>query len=1428
VSATSLRASGKSSVLLDEMKYHLVSNWYLDSLLKIREIRSCQREVCEFCSKVSRTSIKHHASAAAARVPEACQRDRTTASILSAHHSHFHLLQDGIANGTSIVKQQALLALLRLLGSDPSSSSSSSSSASSSSSSSAAAAAVAADGSGPAAARALFRTHGLGAQLATLTTRDITVQGKFDEDLAFAFVTLLSVLLRDGLRRNLDVLTGPVIRMLLLAIAHGHAALMQSDSTTAHIVPRAKVAAVDPKASARADRAASLLGFGPAAPVVASSASSSAGGSGGVVHSSSGEAASLRQQFQAFFRPSAVSAAAVNSGSGGGSGGGSGHAAAAHSRIPLPRDIRGTVSPCDAALYVLHRATSITDEAEEAALAAAAASGSGNAGAVGQADISSEKALAAHAAMARDEIRTACSSAGLAILCVLATDCARTVAEMTHLPAPPLPSAAFLASLPDAATAAAIGSGVPARHVQTVFRLRLLLQVMEDSIFLAQSNISVVASGTVATAILKNTASSSSSSASSSASSPSEHERELPQRLTVVCVLLNVVEWCVQHLHRIGLVPSNSNVAISSVAVGTKRALGDAGDRTSTGPSASKAASQEHPLLDVMQGCLRVLINLSNNHRPGCRAVMDSWQFPFRSQSNSQSQSQSQSHSERDEGDDAEDEDDPQAWGIAVIAGVISAFASSSNAHASSSAEHGPSKRRKVGDESSPHQAPGHGQQPQKLGLSHFDALVHACGLLANCVEHEPRARHTLAHTWLRSGPSALGVSRSEAAALLSASAPLPGGAKGSERMPALAFLCWLFVGRWNKLDLKVVDNDASKQKMVDVDGDAKEADAEDEAEGEEEGRDFEADDLVVAAYLALLLGCAMREEHVAETVILASLRAIISEPSGGSADDAYCLAVMSTVLRAFIALQTHAGVLTEEALGHVETVQAIFDHIKHRNNSGADSTASSASRARMTTAPGGPAAATKPAEAADPSATGWSWASAAAAWRSSHDSNPAPAKPATTMAPVPRADVVFGRTWAAQPAPAVAAAAPRSAAPSGTASRAASASVSATASPKRNTSTSATNAIMGSPLRSAVASVAAKRMADEAGSGDEGEGDGGSGSESGSDASLSADRLSTRSPARLPASSKVTPKNSPLRPAGRTSALASAVSSPLRSPTRSAASGSAAAGPAASASASASAASSALPSPEANKRPAARPVPATLSMRLAEPESAPTSTTSTPSRAGLFSSNVSVASLSPDPRARTISRVSAATSASGSATTSSSSNTGSNGSSASLTSPAQLKVVRSAHVASSGSPASQGLGASPSRLSSLLGSPNSPSSALGALAARLARPAKPEVLAVNRGPASWAARRAANEADDDDGEDDYDGDEGEGEGEEGGAVSAASLASSAAVQRALGSSASANLGLNKATTGRRVYGSAKPAARPSSFASGGDFSFDD
>ena len=152
-----------------------------------------------------------------------------------------------------------------------------------------------------------------------------------------------------------------------------------------------------------------------------------------------------------------------------------------------------------------------------------------------------------------------------------------------------------------------------------------------------------------------------------------------------------------------------------------------------------------------------------------------------------------------------------------------------------------------------------------------------ALGLLVNCTEQHVANRQALASmsacgfVWCVS--SWYIAHRSVGCGSCAAELPSPAG--GGDQQPACLLLARLFAARSSALGLDAVAAGSAATPPQQQGGDD----------------DIDADDLVSAAYLALLLGCAVRDHAASKAVVAAALPAGSFEP-------------LVQVLRAFVLLQ--------------------------------------------------------------------------------------------------------------------------------------------------------------------------------------------------------------------------------------------------------------------------------------------------------------------------------------------------------------------------------------------------------------------------------------------------------------------------------------------------------------------------------------------
>ena len=288
---------------------------------------------------------------------------------------------------------------------------------------------------------------------------------------------------------------------------------------------------------------------------------------------------------------------------------------------------------------------------------------------------------------------------------------------------------------------------------------------------------------------------------------------------------------------------------------------------------ANVSAVTDDPVMDILHAALRVLMNLTNNVSAGCAAVIAAQPIA------------THAIAARD-------------WGIAVVVRVAVDF-------------HSPRALIQRGKGTIPsvrvrrEVVPSVGMTATAattagVSASHFDALVLSAGFLANCIELDPGARIALRR---------IIVSASDITQVPPSVTRLDCGG-----LTAVDFFCWLFASRFAR--------------MHELGG------------GAAGGGDatFEAEDVVLSAYIALLLGVCAREEQSSDIHVLASLGVMLrlidndsasSSSSSSSSTESPTVVgarALSFALRAFVAVQTSAGVLTEEALGHVTSVQETLD----------------------------------------------------------------------------------------------------------------------------------------------------------------------------------------------------------------------------------------------------------------------------------------------------------------------------------------------------------------------------------------------------------------------------------------------------------------------------------------------------------------------
>ncbi len=483
------------------------------------------------------------------------------------------------------------------------------------------------------------------------------------------------------------------------------------------------------------------------------------------------------------------------------------HAAAAcppPTSLPLPLPLAGRMPSHDLALYLLYRALAVAEACE-------GAEGEGAAHAEDSPALA--RALSSALEGTRAAARSACGGRGMDVVASIGVDAGRCLRDLAVEPLWTPPSPAMLSSLastpgPGAAlTAAALRAGLPARSALPLARLRLAAHALEDASFLSAENAGALAACTLPSTLLFPSAPPSS-------------------RLTLVACLLAL---------------------------------------TRAASSALARAGEGGPVRDAQTLLMRVLINVSNGHKPGCEAIAGASLRPIGAEGGAPPWGLPAPDSRRIAGDGG-------CWGVAVIVDVIAAHCFVGAAGSGSD---------------------GAGAGRRKGGPS-FDSLVTALGLLANVVEGSTAAREGLGR--VRVDLPRAGVRQADVLALAAVSVGEGAPCTGSSGVGLLA---------------AVLADRARRMGLT----------------GEGEGG-AEADDVVVGAYTALTLGCVGAGPGNARSLVLRSLSACLSPPPPGAAWYTPAVDVVALSLRAYLALQAQAGLLSEETVASVGAVQGVLDAI--------------------------------------------------------------------------------------------------------------------------------------------------------------------------------------------------------------------------------------------------------------------------------------------------------------------------------------------------------------------------------------------------------------------------------------------------------------------------------------------------------------------
>jgi hypothetical protein len=295
-------------------------------------------------------------------------------------------------------------------------------------------------------------------------------------------------------------------------------------------------------------------------------------------------------------------------------------------------------------------------------------------------------------------------------------------------------------------------------------------------------------------------------------------------------------------------------------------------------PSAQVGVDVDQPIMLLLHGSLRLVVNLTNHHTGGCRGVFAATRPLLAGAADTSEKS----------------DVDNMPWGLRVVCRVVL------------------SSR----------------QRCSILSQSHawFDALVLALGLLTNCLEHDASTRAALASgTCLVAAPSAClsaMITRLEGASSTHSERALQRDSSvartGSKRVSVLAVLCNLFCEYYGSITSSAAPAAAAAVTIEDS-GPA-------------------VDVVVVAAYVGMVLACCMQRNRINQRAVLAMVGPEIMMTSGYASDVAHpgksprlhpALGAIKHVSRIFVSLQTDAGILTDETLQHVVAVEGLLDHIQ-------------------------------------------------------------------------------------------------------------------------------------------------------------------------------------------------------------------------------------------------------------------------------------------------------------------------------------------------------------------------------------------------------------------------------------------------------------------------------------------------------------------
>ena len=605
----------------------------------------------------------------------------------------------------------------------------------------------------------------------------------------------------------------------------------------------------------------------------------------------------------------------------------------------LPRGPPGssTPAPRDVALYLLWRVTHVPTEDDCIGALDVSDAGDVIRGATAGGD-ASMAAIAAAVGATRDAVPTAMQGYAPALL-VAELFCAGEAASLWlrgGLSAPPAsPMQATrgksVSSTVRSAAAVALASIVAPRFVAQMRRCLLLLRLLEDISFSGEQNAGALLACRVA-------------------SSPG-HE-------WIICCCAKGSER--REVDLVSLLIGLSDAALTFLG-GHHFLPSEAEGGATTG---SSRIPEHHPAFEVLLACLRVLVNLSNDNPTGCTSVMSAHAFVGNS-----------SCSDAGGGSSA-------GTGLAFPMRLLRIFWAAGGRPVTAASISGNCGGMEgsltaggitqsrlvhhpvsVRSSDEPAVKGEHGSAVAHPGLqphAWFDALVLACGLLTNVVEHSADARRALSHSsWgvpLPEGlPYSLRARAATAERVLSSFSACESGAvqrvEKHQPVAPLLLISLLFVTRFSAVrglhaaatahgdvsqvrDGDQLSSDTTKPDMADV--------------------PIDADDLVVAGYAAMLLGVAMRRNRTNQIAVLRIVDALLpAEPSNPTRNgvsplkdehgfapsrDHPAISAVSATLRAFVALQGAVGILTEEGAA---TVAAVHERLASVQQLLVDGTAS-------------------------------------------------------------------------------------------------------------------------------------------------------------------------------------------------------------------------------------------------------------------------------------------------------------------------------------------------------------------------------------------------------------------------------------------------------------------------------------------------------